>query len=91
MFPENEFWQCPSYTWSSFLLSIIVGLIMALSFLMGESVGSKLRIVGGLFMLLWMFRTLYHWISPDPRCEVTGFPGQHYINPFYNQPEAKAW
>ena len=91
MFPENEFWQCPSYTWSSFLLSIIVGLIIALSFLMGESAGSKLQIVGGLFMLFWMFRTLYHWIYPDPRCEAKGFPGQHYINPFYSPPEAKAW
>ena len=91
MFPENEFWQCPSYTWSSFLLSIIVGLIIALSFLMGESAGSKLQIVGGLFMLFWMFRTLNHWIYPDPRCEAKGFPGHHYINPFYSPPEAKAW
>ena len=31
---------------------------------------------------------LYKFFNPNPECAAKGFPGQHYINPFYNGPTA---
>ena len=83
MFPDNEFWQCPSYTWSSFLLSLVVSIIIALAMLGGQTSVQGAQLVCGLMVLFWMGRTMMHWFSPDARCEAKGFPGQHYANPFY--------
>lgn len=85
-FPDNEFWQCPSYTWSSIVLGVMVSIIVALAFLVNNDLGSFAMNVGSLFLFFWMVRTFFKWIDPDPRCE-TQFKGQHYINPFYKKSE----
>lgn len=82
-FPDNEFWQCPSYTWSSIVLGVMVSIVIALAFLVNNDLGSLALNIGSIFLLFWMVRTFVHWISPNPRC-ATGFTGQHYINPFYD-------
>lgn len=87
-FPDTEFWQCPSYTWSSIVLGVMVSIVIALAFLVNNDLGSLALNIGSIFLLFWMVRTFVHWISPDTRCVATGFPGQHYINPFYD-PKSK--
>lgn len=85
MFPDNEFWQCPSYSYSSLVLGIIVGLIIMVTFMIGGAeVGSIATSAGGLFMTFWFLRTLLHWFSPNAKCATIGYPGQHYGDPFYS-------
>lgn len=84
-FPDTEFWQCPSYTWSSLVLGLMVSIVIAMAFLVNNDLGSFVLNVGSLFLLFWAARTFMHWIDPDPRC-ATQFLGQHYINPFYKPP-----
>lgn len=82
MFPENEFWQCPSNTWSSFVIGIMVSIVIAMSFTVNNDIGTLVASAGVILTLLWSIRTLIHWFKPDLRCAAVGFPGQHYINPF---------
>ena len=85
MFPDNEFWQCPSYTYSSLVLGTIVGLIIIFTFMIGgDKYGSIAVSAGGLFMTFWVLRTLLHWFIPNAKCATVGYPGQHYGNPFYS-------
>lgn len=89
MFPDNQFWQCPSYTWSSFVLSSIICLIIGLMFLTaGPKAAMTTSKILSMFMLFWMFRTLYHFVSPNKDCEAKGYIGQSYINPFASKPAA---
>ena len=82
--PQNEFWQCPSYTWSTISLGIIVSIIVFFANAMGgKELAIKVAGFGGFLMTLMALRTLYLWYSPDPRCEAKGFPGQHNINPLH--------
>ena len=90
MFPDNEFWQCPTYTWSTFLIGLMVSCIISLSFLGGENIGYAVSAGGGIFTFFWMCRTMVHWVNPDERCEAKGFPGHHYMNPSYKPPETEA-
>jgi hypothetical protein len=82
MLPNNEFWQCPSYTWSSFVIGIMVSIVIVMAFMVNDGVGELMMNVGGVVVFIWAARTLYHWGYPDPRCATVGFPGQHYANPF---------
>ena len=83
VFPNNEFWQCPSYTYSTFVLGIIIGLIIWITFYMaGAEAAEKVGNFGGLFMIFWALRTLYLFAYPNIGCEATGYPGQHYADPF---------
>jgi hypothetical protein len=82
MFPQNEFWQCPSHMWSSLVVGALVTLVVMMSFMINFGVGVLMYGVGIFFTLFWLTRTFIHWLSPDVRCEARGFPGQHYANPF---------
>jgi len=82
--PQNEFWQCPTYTWSTISLGIIISIIVFFAYnIGGKDFSMKVAGVGGFLMTIMALRTLYLWYSPDPRCEAKGFPGQHNINPFH--------
>ena len=84
MFPDNEFWQCPSWAITSVYASIILGVIMFIAIkVFGTESAYYVAVGGGLVMLFLLCRTVYHWFSPDARCETKGFPGQHYGSPFY--------
>ena len=84
MFPNNEFWQCPSYTWSSFIFgSIIFFIIWLVSLTKNKTAISATAAIGGIFMLGWGLYTLFHWFKPNKECAAVGYPGQHHINPFY--------
>ena len=85
MFPDNEFFQCPSYTYSSFLIGIVVSLIIWMITLINKDLGGKAALLGGLVMFCWALRTLWLWVSPYEGCETKGYPGQHYGNPFYSE------
>ena len=86
MFPNNEFWQCPSYAYSMFILSILAALILVVaSQLLSESGVDKVAKLIGVFMIFWILRVLYRFFVPNKNCEAKGFPGQHYINPFYEK------
>lgn len=90
-FPNNEFWQCPSYTWSSIVLGLIVSIIISLAFLINDSLGTFVANVGSLFLVFWILRTVLYWVNPNPECEARGYPGQHYANPFYKPPAEASW
>ena len=101
---DNEFWQCPSYTYSMFLLFMILTIAIYIYIKMqfsnanGKYTLEELISKGGnVFMLYLLMSTiyigfstyiLYKFFNPNPECEAKGFPGQHYMNPFYNAPTA---
>ena len=83
MFPNNEFWQCPSYTYSTFVLGIIICLIIWITFyIAGTEAAETVSKAGGLFMIFWALRTLLHFVDPNTNCATKGYEGQHYANPF---------
>lgn len=83
MFPQNEFWQCPSHAWTMTLLSTIFSIILIIILSINIRVGSITGIVFGIFLFLVSIRTFIHWIYPNPGCETRGYPGQHYMNPLH--------
>jgi hypothetical protein len=85
-FPQNEFWQCPSYTWSSTVLGVMITLVIMLSFMVDTKLGAVMSVVGGVVGILWALRVLYKWFVPDQRCNPVGFTPNHYGNPFYKDP-----
>jgi hypothetical protein len=82
MFPNNEFWQCPSYTWSSFVLGIAIWLILAIVATISEEMVPSTSLILVAASLFWIIRTFVHFVSPNEACEAKGYPGQHYMNPF---------
>jgi len=101
---DNEFWQCPSYTYSTFLLLMIFTIVIYIYIKMqfsnanGKYTLEELISKGGSVFILLLFMStiyigfstyiLYKFFNPKPECEAKGFPGQHYMNPFYNAPTA---
>ena len=82
MFPNNEFWQCPSYTWSSMVIGVMIGIVVYLSFLVNEKVGAVMAVVGSLVAFVWILRTVYLWFVPNEKCKTVGYPAGSYRNPF---------
>ena len=84
MFPDNEFWQCPSWGITNFYAYLIFLVLFLITLkVFGADSAYYVAVGGGLIMLGLLLRTLYYWFKPDARCEAKGFPGQHYGNPFY--------
>jgi hypothetical protein len=86
MFPDNEFWNCPSYTWSSISLGFMVAMIVSLVYAINTTLGEVASYLSSIIMLGWMIYNIYRWVNPNARCERPEFPGQHYANPFYKKP-----
>jgi hypothetical protein len=83
MFPDNEFFQCPSYTYSSFVLATVVALIIFLVSKINMKAVPIATAIGSLFLVFWALRTVYLWVSPNKECAATGYPGMRYGNPFW--------
>lgn len=101
---DNEFWRCPSYTYSTFLLLMIFTIVIYIYIKMqfsnanGKYTLEELISKGGSVFTLVLFMStiyigfstyiLYKFFNPNPECAAKGFPGQHYMNPFYSAPKA---
>lgn len=84
MFPNNEFFQCPTYFSSNMFFSIVIIIILLIITLGVGTFGADGKIIViaggifGLFMAFWVIRIFYLSFFPNPDCEARGFPGQHF-------------
>jgi hypothetical protein len=82
LFPDNEFFQCPSYTSSSLIIGFYTWfIILAVSMVMPSLVPQVSGLMG-LVAFVWFFYNIARFFSPNPGCERVGYPGQHFANPF---------
>lgn len=80
MFPNNEFFQCPTYFSSNMFFSIVIIILLLIIDKTGAD-GKTIGIAGGifgLFMIFWNIRIFYLSIYPNSDCEAKGFPGQQF-------------
>jgi len=83
VFPNNEFFQCPSWTWSSFVLSTIITLVVILIGMVFGNTGYAIAGgVGSFLMIVWGFYVLSMFFAPNVGCKSVGYPTRSYINPF---------
>lgn len=80
MFPNNQFFQCPTYFASSvfFSIVIIITIILVVSMTTNTEIIGIVGSVLGLFMTFWTLRLFYLSFYPNPDCEAKGFPGQYF-------------
>ncbi len=80
---NNEFMQCPSGS-STFVFGTFIAILIWFVGLFNNKTATQITAaVGSIFMLFWLLRMLLHWIAPYPECAAVGYPGQHYMRPFY--------
>lgn len=86
-FPNTPFWQCPSYTITSFMLGLIVALIVGIISMVSTDMAKYAGAAGGIFLFLWVLYVFYAtFIDTNKDCTPNGFPSNHWMNPFARDP-----
>jgi hypothetical protein len=86
-FHNTPFWQCPSYTITSFVLGLIVALIVGIIAMVSTDMAKYAGAAGGIFMFLWVLYVFYStFIDVNEGCRPKGFESNHWANPFATKP-----